>query len=64
MGYLRVLLWTTLFLFFTFSFTVFFEHGFSVAQFPSHARKEWATLQKLYWAKLERAKEDTSRLGR
>ena len=64
MGLMRTALWTVFFLACTFIFTVFFEHGFSLTKFPAHAKNEWATLQKLYWSKIERSKQDSLNLGR
>ena len=64
MRLLRAVLWTVFFLASTFAFTVFFEHGFSLTQFPAHSRKEWSTLRKLYWSKIERSRQDSLNLGR
>jgi hypothetical protein len=64
MGFVRPVLWTALFLASTFAFTVFFEHGFSLFNFPQNAKKEWSTLQKLYWSKIERSRQETLRIGR
>jgi hypothetical protein len=64
MRFLRPVFWTALFLACTFAFTVLFEHGFSLRDFPTNARKEWAILQKLYWSKIEQSRQESLRIGR
>ena len=62
MGLIRSLFWLTLFLAATFAFTVLFEHG--PGNFATNAQKEFQLLQKLYGAKVERAKDESDKVGR
>lgn len=61
MGLIRSLFWLAIFLVATFAFTVLFEHG--PMNFPTNAEKEFATLQKLYGAKLDRKKDESDKVG-
>ncbi len=62
MGLIRSLFWFTVFIASTFAFTVLFEHG--PTNFSDNAKKEYATISKLYGGKIEKKKDASDALPR
>jgi hypothetical protein len=60
MALIRFLFWTAVFIAATFGFTVLFEHG--PTNYPENARKEAATLQKMFATKVEKKKDESDKL--